>query len=141
MPTILERFWSKVSILENGCWEWHRGTNGKGYGQFWDGGRVVPSHRFAFELFNGKIPEGLEPDHLLCVNPNHIEPVTRSENTLRGIGPALLRARQLAKTHCPQGHPYDETNIYYNKRGQRSCQICRRMNSKNGRMQQALKKG
>lgn len=30
------------------------------------------------------------------------------------------------KTHCPQGHPYDEANTYRTKDGKRQCRICRR---------------
>jgi hypothetical protein len=38
-------------------------------------------------LIFGPIPDGLQLDHLCrvrcCVNPNHLEPVTAKENTLR----------------------------------------------------------
>jgi hypothetical protein len=48
----------------------------------------VSPHRFAYELLVGPIPAGLVLDHLcrnrLCVNPNHLEPVTNSENPRRG---------------------------------------------------------
>lgn len=30
-----------------------------------------------------------------------------------------------SRTHCPQGHPYDEVNTYYT-RGWRECRTCRR---------------
>lgn len=47
----------------------------------------VRAHRFAYELVKGPIPEGLTLDHLcnvpLCVNPDHLEPVTLSENIRR----------------------------------------------------------
>lgn len=38
----------------------------------------------------------------------------------RGLVPKF----QSAKTHCPKGHPYDETNTYRNKFGWRRCRIC-----------------
>ena len=33
---------------------------------------------------------------------------------------------QLAKTHCPQGHPYDQANTYVGPRGDRQCRACGR---------------
>jgi hypothetical protein len=49
--------------------------------------------------------------------------VTHRENCLRGES---LSAFNVQKTHCPQGHPYDETNTAYAKRGGRYCKTCRR---------------
>ncbi len=33
---------------------------------------------------------------------------------------------QKLKTHCPQGHPYDDENTFIDSRGSRGCRICRR---------------
>ena len=63
------RFWSKVRVLENGCWEWTAGCRG-GYGNFRVGSlkdhsrRSVIAHRFAYMALIGPIPDGLEIDHL-----------------------------------------------------------------------------
>jgi len=50
-------------------------------------GQSVHAHRFAYEELVGPIPEGLDLDHLCrnktCVNPAHLEPVTRAENVRR----------------------------------------------------------
>lgn len=67
-------------------------------------------------------------DHLCrrpsCVNPEHLEPVTRSENLRRGnVGQSGLAQLNKAKTHCPKGHPYDEENTYHYK-GSRYCRQC-----------------
>ena len=128
----IERFCKYLSISETGCWEWNGCCGKDGYGQFWDGKRLVKAHRFSYEYFNGiTIPDGLESDHLCrnrkCVNPNHIEPVTRSENIRRGVRVPNqnLGARQKAKTHCPKGHPYDNINTYLTPTGKRDCRICR----------------
>lgn len=32
---------------------------------------------------------------------------------------------QRKKTHCPQGHPYDEANTYVTPSGSRQCKTCR----------------
>jgi hypothetical protein len=55
------------------------------------------------------------------VNPAHLEPVTGRENTLRGINPAAVHARQ---THCKRGHPFDEKNTRVSSRGNRICAAC-----------------
>ncbi len=52
-----------------------------------------------------------------------MEPVTHRENILRGESPAALHA---IKTHCPNGHPYDDENTYIATTGQRCCRACHR---------------
>ena len=34
---------------------------------------------------------------------------------------------EAAKTHCPQGHPYDEENTFHTNNGRRLCIICHRI--------------
>ena len=131
MDKVLERFWTKVSIAFGDCWEWLGYRQPNGYGRFWNGERAVPAHRYIYEVMIGTIPDGYEPDHLCrnrgCVNPYHLELVTRQENTKRGLLPEIMRKHQSSKTHCPQGHPYDEANTYYRKdKNGRECKTCRR---------------
>ena len=133
-----ERFWAKVKAIPSGCWEWQASLNGKdGYGLFWNGQRTQVAHRFLYESLNGVIPIGFELDHLCrnkrCVNPIHLEVVTRSQNTARGIGPSLAKENQLAKTHCPRGHEYTAENTYVNPEGRRYCRICVREATKKWR--------
>lgn len=118
----------------DGCWLWRGSVTANGYGTIKIGGRAgvrLYAHRLAYELFVGSIPARLELDHLCrnrrCVNPAHLEPVTRSENTLRGNAPAMLGALNGAKTHCKQGHPFDAVNTRHRPTGGRSCRACARI--------------
>lgn len=135
--TAEERFWAQVEKTEM-CWLWLGTKNTGGYGSIWVHGHHVFAHRFAYELLVGPIPEGLEPDHLCrnhsCVNPAHLEPVPHGENVRRGTGGRDARERQLRKTHCPQGHPYDLFNTYYAPNGERACRACKAVNKRNSRL-------
>lgn len=127
MKTTEDRFWEKVEKAgPDECWGWTAATYHNGYGSFWNGQRTMRAHRFAYERLVGPIPEGLQIDHLCrnpaCVNPGHLEPVTRRENILRGEG---ITAQQARKTHCVHGHPFDEENTYVHPRG-RTCRACNR---------------
>lgn len=121
------RFWSKVEKTA-GCWFWRGAIHKLGYGQCVIGSRRVVgertcamAHRVAYELCVGPIPDGLEIDHLCrvrnCVNPAHLETVTRAENNRRA---------GLVITHCPRGHEYTPENTRVRACG-RCCRTCERM--------------
>lgn len=134
------RLWSFVDSGAGGddCWIYTGSINPQwGYGRIKIDGRQVPAHRVAYELAVGPIPAGMDLDHLChtrdlscpggpdcphrkCVNPSHLEPTTGRENRLRGRS---IMAVNAAKTHCKRGHPFDEANTYYSKRG-RICRAC-----------------
>lgn len=132
-----ERFDAKWKLnLENGCWEWLAST-WHGYGIFYCSEERcgTNAHRVAWRLYKGPIPDGLHIDHLCrnrrCVNPDHLEPVTQAINNLRVPNNIADRAR--ARTHCPQGHLYDEANTYLLKDGRRDCRECRNQAQRNRR--------
>lgn len=84
-------------------------------------------HRVAYALAHSRdIDEVSELDHRCrvrnCAEPDHLEEVAHRENVKRGD----LHLVSGAKTHCPQGHPYDEANTYTNPAGRRICRICAR---------------
>lgn len=99
------------------CWVW-RGRAVRGYGRFSFRGRTLIAHRVAYQLMVGPIPHGLDLDHLCrnrsCVNPVHLEPVTRAENV-----------RRAARSHCRQGHAYVDFG-FMTPQGWRRCRVCRR---------------
>lgn len=123
---LAERFWPRVDVgAVTGCWLWQGNIDTKGYGRFGHEGRSCYAHRVAYELLVGDIPEGLVLDHLCrvtaCVNPAHLEPVTRVENIMRGEGYCATNAR---KSHCPQGHPLEGDNLMSGL-DYRRCRTCR----------------
>lgn len=130
--TFDERFDARVSEVPFcGCWIWLGRLNNQGYGLAWDA-KTRTAHRAAFEHYRGQIPDGLDLDHLCrtrsCVNPWHLEPVTRTENLRRSpLVVAALASINGGKTHCPQGHPYDDANTYRPPSGGRSCRECFRI--------------
>ena len=135
---VVERMLTKFDIdWGTVCWNWTASTNGR-YGVIRTpdrGGQVA--HRVMWEETVGLVPEGLELDHLcknkLCVNPDHLEPVTRAENIRRGTAHDKAREYFAAITHCRYGHEYDEANTaYYTSEGyrKRHCRACSRRRSR-----------
>ncbi len=84
-------------------------------------GKMLMSHRYAYEQLIGPIPAGLELDHLCrdpaCVNPYHLEPVTHAENMRRSVHANSV------KTHCKSGHRFSPKNTA-TRRGKRICKRC-----------------
>ena len=71
------------------CWYWTGALSvGDGYGRCRFNGTTLKPHRVVWEILVGPIPNGYHIDHLcknkLCVNPDHLEPVTPGENVRRG---------------------------------------------------------
>lgn len=110
----------------DGCWVWTGALNDKrGYARLRVDGRNPYAHRLSYEIRVGPVPEGLELDHLCrnpaCLNPAHLEPVPHVVNMLRGA--------TATRTHCVNGHLFDDANTYIRvtKIGwvARQCRACR----------------
>lgn len=126
-------FWPKVDASAS-CWVWTASMKNS-YGGFGVGRgerrRVGYAHRIAWEMLVGPIPTGMHLDHLckntLCVNPDHLEPVTPATNSQRGATGVPTGARNRSKTHCKWGHEFIEANTeVYLGRGyvERTCRTC-----------------
>lgn len=132
------RFWSHVEFTDpRGCWIWTACLTSAGYGKLGFMGNVVTAHRVAYALAHGLVIlaenqrelEGFaingDLDHICrnrrCVNPTHLRPCTRRENTLWGTAPPAVNA---AKSAAPCGHAYDSSEKNGRSRVRR-CKKCR----------------
>ena len=123
----IERF---VSPEPNtGCWLWLGGVGSSGYGHLTIKGRTVTTQRASYIAYKNGIPVGYEIDHLcrtkLCVNPQHLEAVTREEN--------VRRMRKNSKLTCKYGHQLD--GIRTRIGGGRYCKTCVLNRKRNQRAQ------
>ncbi len=93
------------------CWVWQYAKNSGGYGQFQKDKVCYQAHKYMYELIKGAIPANCELDHLcrnrLCINPEHLEPVSHAENCRRGNQTKLSKEdvkeiRKLSATHTHQ---------------------------------------
>jgi hypothetical protein len=116
------RFFRQVSWGGScGCWNWEGATDKDGYGIFGitvERGlaKKIKAHRFAFQLLVNDIPDGMTIDHLCkntgCVNPDHMECVSLSENSKRAKPKSVF---------CKRGHIRQDDRKNPNKR---RCYIC-----------------
>ena len=124
-----ENFESKyIPVTESGCWLWISATDKDGYGVIGVKGKQKRAHRLSYELYIGKIPDGLCIDHKCrvrcCVNPSHLEAVTNGENIRRGNTGKHSSSFQRNKTHCVRGHEFTKENTFLRNDKYRICIAC-----------------
>lgn len=123
-PRVVARLVASLVPAADGCLVSAYSVGSHGYSQigWYDNGvrTMALGHRVAWEAAHGPIPTGLTIDHKCrnrrCCNVGHLRLLSNVDNA-RANGNSL-------KTHCPQGHPYDRTNTYIDRRGHRRCRAC-----------------
>lgn len=161
------RFWSRVEPT-GFCWNWTGNPDKDGYASTALAGKRLLVHRIAYTLLVGEIPKGLTLDHLcrnkLCVNPDHLEPVTGAENVRRhwrlmNRRDTYTRVRPAPKTQrargadgkpiqCKNGHKLDPSNTLLSRRSRDSgtirsrCAVCQHATQEaNRRKKGAIEQG
>jgi hypothetical protein len=113
------------------CWLWTGAIKDNGYGVFTYDGTSYHVHRLSMCIFTGmKYKDNswlachidLHCRNRNCWNPLHIYAGNLSDNMQDRVKSGMHFLAN--KTHCPQGHPYDEVNTYLNPKGFRQCRIC-----------------
>jgi hypothetical protein len=107
---VLARFESKYEpVTESGCWLWTASCGQYGYGQFSLKNSPRFSHRVAWELYKGEIPEGMcvlhKCDTPACVNPNHLFLGTRRDNN------ADMCAKGRFRGYWPSGEKHGNARL------------------------------
>src|SRR3974377_1640771 len=104
--TLEQRLLSRIEKQENGCWIWRGSTTGR-YGKIGAAGYQLGTHRVAYELWVGEIPEGLSVMHTCnnprCCNPAHLCVGTKQNAAkLRSCDAAEIKwlALNTHKTHA-----------------------------------------
>jgi hypothetical protein len=116
---MVKRLVLDVTVSDVGCWEWRGGSTG-GRGVMALAGTTQYVYHLTYQFFTGPIPGGLTLDHLCrnpaCVNPDHLEVVTRAVN---------VRRQAATATTCRNGHPISESYVHPTT-GYRRCRLCHR---------------
>jgi hypothetical protein len=113
---VTDLFWSGTP-----CWRW-LGAHNKG--------RPVLNQKYVYRILyereRGRLPQDRDAhhgcEHEWCVNPWHVEPLTHQKH-MKLHGELRGNPYQSQKTHCRNGHPFDEVNTrrWKNKRICRAC--------------------
>jgi len=131
---ILERATARSSVDENACWVFH-GAKTLGYGVVGIHRKTWRLHRLAYLVMVDEGIENLSLDHLCrnraCWNPDHLDPVPRGVNVMRGEAPTVVAYRE---GRCLRGHPATDL---YEYGGRRQCAVCARENARRRRRERA----
>jgi endonuclease YncB( thermonuclease family) len=111
LPERLQRY--ILPVPESGCWLWIGSEDRSGYGTLKWEGRTTFAHRLVYEIIKGRIRRNRKLDHLCrvhcCVNPDHTEPATVTENNLRAADALacwlISQGRPVPFTHRPWYKP------------------------------------
>jgi len=112
----------------------------KGYSFINHDGKQIRESRFVLEQSLGRqIKPGYQACHYCdtpsCIESNHIYEGTPKQNTKDAIERGKHRgwmnagAARMNRTHCPAGHEYSGSNLYYSQ-GYQHCRECDRRRSR-----------
>jgi hypothetical protein len=140
-PKPMSRIMKRILVLENGCWLWTGEKLPSGYGRV----KVrsirdshMMSHRLTYQLVFGAIGADVVLHHLTeekgcigkpCCHPYHLQKTNGREH-IRDLTTKSFAYINARKTHCLNGHPFDEKNTWVNSRGERACRACALIRSK-----------
>lgn len=104
------------TINDSGCWEWNGSRFHSGYGQVYFEKKNWKTHRLAYTVWVGPIPEGHVVRHKCdnppCINPEHLETGSNSQNSddmvVRGRSLSGERSKRAKLTRLEVMHIRDE---------------------------------
>lgn len=132
----------KRLVKDGDCLVW-TGATTNGYGVIGvDSNHTEQTHRVAYKLYKGEIPQGYQIDHLCmnrrCCNPDHLEAVTQLENLRRENSHRWSKV-----TSCKRGHPFTSKNSGWTLRKDgrkfRYCRTCHNLNNRAQRRGMSIK--
>jgi hypothetical protein len=132
-----KRMWRKIRVVDgDGCWEWQGHVDQKGYGRFsfntFEKRTCGNSHRSVYEMHVGRIlPKNIlvchRCDNRKCCRPDHLFEGTAKDNMVDCSTKG--RNSSSKKTHCSNGHLFDDKNTLVRIREGskwRRCRACAR---------------
>lgn len=126
--TPAERLARKL-VVDGECLVWTGCCNDNGYGSMKVDGRTALTHRLAWTLEHGPVPEGQRVLHTCdnppCCNPDHLFAGSQADNIADMKAKGRDVHRNAVKVACDAGHPFTPTNTYW-WNGERHCRRCRR---------------
>lgn len=125
LPLAKERLFAGRIVLPDGCWLHLTCSPIQPRGKISVKGVRLSAARWSAAVFLGlDIHSSLESCHkckqIGCWNPDHLYVATHQQN-IADAGKNM--DRYSGKTHCVNGHPYDETT--YRWKNKRYCRRCR----------------
>lgn len=125
-----------LTEIKDGCWIWSGSKDKSGYGRININRKPKLAHRMWFYHMKGS-PDGFllchKCDNPMCVNPDHVFLGNHSDNGRDMVRKGRYLPHQSFKTHCRNGHEYNEKNTRYMKRiiattgaetVERACRVC-----------------
>jgi hypothetical protein len=126
---IIERIKSKTKYVDN-HWLFTGYIDETGHGYFtYTKGKHVTVSRLSAHVYlgldlNDKLQKALHRDevcrHKNCWNPEHLYVGTSKQNSQDAI-----RNKSWERSHCRNGHIYNNENTYITKKGWKQCRICK----------------